>query len=143
MGRLTLAFLETAIRERLPRRTAEAICLHRAQRALIQSTHKYHTIIRYLKKRRRDLICPRSTLKTPQTCSRANTFCCSSHLVLCVCPLFSWNWALVSRLEAELVEQVMRLSHVSLQTRVWKKKAPQDVSQRRLQLHAITTDAPR
>lgn len=142
MGRLTLAFLERTVRERLPRRTAEAICLQSPVRTDPERTQIPHTIIRYLKKRRRDLICPRSTLKTPQTCSRANTFCCSSHLVLCICPLFSWNWALVSRLEAELVEQVMRLSHVSLQTRTWRKKAPQDISQRRLQLHAITTDAP-
>lgn len=123
-GGLTLAFLETTTRESLPASTAEATCLHRARCALLQGTQTpQRKPRRYLKKRRRDLICPRSTLKTPQICSRAKTFCCSSHLALCVCPLFSWDWALVSRLDAELVEQVVRLSHVSLQTRAWRRKA--------------------
>lgn len=79
-------------------------------------------MIRHLKKRRRDLICPRSTLKTPQTCSRAKTLCCSSHLALCACARLSGSGAPVSRLEAELVEQVRPLSHESLQTRAWRKQ---------------------
>lgn len=100
---------------------AETICPQSPAHADPGHTQASHTTIRHLKKRRRDLICPRSTLKTPQTCSRAQTFCCSSHLVLCACPLLSWNRALLSRLEAELVEQVRRLSHVSLHTRAWRK----------------------
>lgn len=69
-----------------------------------------------LKKSLNDLMWPRSTLKTPHNCSRARSFCCSSHRMPCDWLLLS-EGAWLSKLEAELAEWFMDSSHSSLENK--------------------------